>query len=143
MEEKFTANSEAVFKATPDQVWEALTDPALVKQWLFGTEMSVSEWKVGGQIRYKGSWEGKTYEDKGEIVGLEPGKILKATYWSSMSGMPDVPENYSLVTYKVEPAGNETKLTITQEGNPTEDSAHHSEGNWKMVLESMRKILEK
>jgi len=141
--EKFTAKSQATFKATPEKVWSALTDPLQVKQWLFGTDMSVTEWAVGGKITYKGEWEGKQYEDKGTILEIEPGKKLVSTYWSGLSGKADVPENYQKVSYELIPEGEGTKLVITQEGNETEESAKHSEGNWKMVLDGLKKVVEK
>ena len=143
MDQKFTAKSEAILNAPPAKVWEALTDPAMVKQWLFGTDMSVTAWEVGGKVSYKGEWEGKSYEDKGTILEIEPGKKLVSTYWSSFAGQPDEPENYQQVTYELESVEGGTKLTITQEGNKTEESAHHSEGNWNKVLKAMKQILEK
>lgn len=141
MSETFTAKAETIINAPAEKVWQVLTDPAMVRQWLFGTDMT-ADWKVGGQIKYKGVWEGKEYEDKGEILELDPGKKLVSTYWSGMSGLPDAPENYQKVIYELEPTGDGTKLTITQEGNKSEESAQHSEGNWKMVLASLKKIVE-
>jgi uncharacterized protein YndB with AHSA1/START domain len=143
MAEKFIAKSESIFKAPPEKIWEALTEPSLVKQWLFGTDMSVSSWEVGGKIQYKGVWEGKSYEDKGEILEIEPQKKLVSSYFSGLSGKEDIPENYQRVSYILEPVEGGTKLIITQEGNPTEASAKHSEGNWNMVLDSMKKVVEK
>lgn len=141
--ENFIAKSETIINASEEKVWEALTNPEMVKQWLFGTEMSVTEWKAGGRISYKGVWEGKPYEDKGEILEIEPGKKLVSSYWSNFSGLPDVPENYQKVSYLLEPAGDGTKLIIIQEGSKTEESAKHSEGNWNSVLQSMKQLLEK
>jgi uncharacterized protein YndB with AHSA1/START domain len=141
MSENLTAKSETVISASPAKVWEALTNPALVKLWLFGTDMT-ADWKIGGQIRYKGVWEGKEYEDKGEILELDPEKKLVSTYWSGMSGLPDAPENYQKVSYELAPVGDQTKLTITQTGNMTEESAKHSESNWDQVLGSLKKIAE-
>ncbi len=139
----YTALAESLIKAKPAKVWEALTDPQMVAQWLFGTKMSVDKWEVGGKISYKGVWEGKEYEDKGEILELKPGHLLVSSYWSGFSGLPDVPENYQKVTYKLEPMGEDTMVKIIQEGNKTEESAKHSEGNWNMVLGNMKKLLEK
>lgn len=138
----FIAKAETVIKATASEVWDALTNPAMIKQYLFGTEAS-SDWKVGSPITYKGVWEGKTYEDKGTIVRIEPEKVLETTYWSSMGGKEDVPENYNKVTYKLDREEDATKLTITQDNNPTEESAKHSEKNWHMVLDGLKKLLEK
>lgn len=139
----YTAKAEIVINAPAAKVWEALVDPSMVKQYLFGTEMSVSAWEVGGQIRYKGSWEGKSYEDKGEILQIIAQQKLVTNYWSSMGGTEDKPENYMKVSYDLAAEGNGTKLTITQENAPTQDSAEHSGENWKMVLDKMKEIVEK
>ena len=48
--------------ASTSKVWDALTKPELIKQYLFGTEVA-TDWQVGSPIRYRGVWEGKTYED--------------------------------------------------------------------------------
>ncbi|MBX4205063.1 MAG: SRPBCC domain-containing protein [Candidatus Doudnabacteria bacterium] len=141
MPENFIANAEKIINAPASKVWQALTDPAVVCQWLFGTEMT-ADWKVGGEIRYRGQWEGKAYEDKGTILELEPEQKIVSTYWSGFSGLPDIPENYQKVIYELIPEGDQTKLMITQEGNKTEDSAKHSETNWNMVLDSMKKLVE-
>ncbi len=94
----FTGTARTVIKAKADKVWDALTNPELIKQYLFGTEV-VSDWKVGSSIIYKGVWEGKPYEDKGTIKELIPNRLLSTTYWSSISSGEDKPENYLLVKY--------------------------------------------
>jgi uncharacterized protein YndB with AHSA1/START domain len=135
------ATASIVFNAPASRVWDALTDPAQVKQYLFGTEMSTT-WEVGGAITYKGVWQGKSYEDKGVIVQLEPRRLLVSTYWSPLSGTADLPENYKTVRYELSGEGGGTKLTITQDGNRTQEEADHSAGNWKTVLDGMKKLLE-
>jgi uncharacterized protein YndB with AHSA1/START domain len=136
------ARQSIVIRAPPGRVWKALTDPALVREYLFGTEVS-SDWKPGSPIRYRGVWEEKTYEDKGVVLRAEPGKLLETTYWSSMSGLADVPENYKMVRYDLTPEHGGTQLTVTQDNNTTEEERAHSEGNWRMVLEGLKKIVEK
>ena len=136
------ARQSIVIQAPPARVWKALTDPALIKEYLFGTQVS-SDWKAGSQIRYRGVWEGKSYEDKGIVLKAEPRKVLESTYWSSMSGLPDVPENYKLVRYELTPEQGGTRLTVTQDNNATEAERDHSERNWKMVLEGLKDLVEK
>jgi uncharacterized protein YndB with AHSA1/START domain len=72
-----------------------------------------------------------------------PEKFLETTYWSSMSGLPDLPENYKKVTYELTPENGATKLTLTQDNNSTEESKKHSEQNWEMVFDGLKKLLEK
>ena len=50
--------------APAKNVWEALINPAMIKQYFFGTDV-VSDWKVGNSIVWRGTWQGKEYEDKG------------------------------------------------------------------------------
>lgn len=137
-----TSKVEVVFKAPASRVWKALTDPAEVKQYLFGTNMVVKEWKVGSAILYKGLWEGKEYEDKGVILKYELEKLLVTSYWSGFSGKPDIPENYQIVSYILSPADGGTKLTITQDNVASEEGKKHSEDNWGMVLGGMKKLIE-
>jgi uncharacterized protein YndB with AHSA1/START domain len=109
---------------------------------LFGTE-AISDWKKGSSITFRGEWEGKSYEDKGTITDIEEGKFLRYTYWSSMSGKEDVPENYANVSYEVRSIdNNKTELTIVQDGNQSEQSRDHSESNWGTVLDNLKKMLE-
>jgi uncharacterized protein YndB with AHSA1/START domain len=79
----------------------------------------------------------------GTIVDLVPNRLLKSTYWSSFSGKPDTPENYATVAYKLSQNGNETTLTVTQDNNPSRESAEHSRENWNRVLAAMKDLLEK
>ena len=142
MKDTFTATAHVTIRAGAAKVWDALTNPKLIKQYLFGTDCR-SDWKVGSSITYTGTWEGKSYTDKGTILELVPNKVLKATYWSSFSGKPDAPENYNTVTYELSKKGGETMLTITQDNNPSRESADHSTENWKKVLATMKDLLEK
>ncbi len=141
MENNFTAKAEILIKASPAKIWRALTTPEIVKQYFFGTDV-VTNWKEGSPIVYKGEWQGKKYEDKGKIVQVEPEKLLVTTYWSSLSGRPDLPENYSTVIYELFSKGEGTELVVTQDNNLNEESRLHSEKNWKMVLEALKKLLE-
>jgi uncharacterized protein YndB with AHSA1/START domain len=141
MENTFTAEASIVINSSPAKVWDALINPEMVKQYLFGTNVQ-SDWKKGSPITYTGEWEGKKYEDKGTILEVEPEKYLLSTYWSSMSGTPDAPENYQKVGYTLTPEGEGTKLTITQENAKTQEAADHSNKNWEMVLGGLKKLME-
>lgn len=122
-------------------VWDALVNPGKIKKYLFGTE-TISEWKVGSRITYKGVWQGKEYKDGGTILQFVPEKIFQSTYWSSMSGTQDKPENYATVTYELAKQDKGTLLTLTQDNCKTEEQKKHSEENWGIVLEGLKKIVE-
>ncbi len=123
------------------RVWDAVTNPEQIKKYLFGTE-AVSDWKVGSSIKFTGVWEGKPYEDKGTILQIEKEKILKYNFWSNFSGEPDEPANYSNITYALSPENGGTLFTLIQDNFKSAEAREHSEKNWTMVFETMKKMLE-
>jgi uncharacterized protein YndB with AHSA1/START domain len=138
------ARAEKMINAS--SVWQALTTPKMIKKYFFGADAE-SDWKVGSQIQWHGEFKGKRYEDKGEILVSKPEKELSMSHWSALSGDADVPENYHVVTYHLEPDGQRTKVILTQ-GNltsgvkPTDvDERAEYEKNWMTVLENLDKIL--
>jgi uncharacterized protein YndB with AHSA1/START domain len=141
MKKPFIASASTTIDAPASRVWEAITNPEQIKKYLFDTDV-ISDWKVGSPIVYKGDWQGKPFEDKGQILEIEPGKRLVSTHWSPLSGVPDVPENYHKVTYQLMEKEGKTEVTILQDNNGSEEEKAHSEANWKVVLEGMKKLLE-
>ncbi len=141
MNKKFVATATTTIHAPVSKVWQSLVNPEIIKQYLFDTEV-ITDWKVGSPIIYKGEWQGKAFVDKGEILKIEPEKMLISTHWSPLSGVPDTPENYHAVTYTLAERGESTEVTITQDNNSTEEEKEHSEQNWKTVLANMKKLLE-
>ena len=140
MDSELIAKTSVTIHAPVEKVWDALTNPTLIKQYFFGTE-AVSDWKVGSPIIFRGAWEGKPYEDRGTILAFEKGKFLKYNYWSSFSGTEDIPANYANITYSLASDKNGTILTITQDHCKTAEARDHSEKNWGMVLDGLVKLL--
>src|ERR1700757_4206574 len=108
-------------KAPAANVWRALTDAAIVKQYFFGTNVR-TDWKKGSDIFWEGEWEGKSYQDKGKILDIDPGRYVKYSYWSSMGGTEDKPENYQNVSYDLAEKDGVTTLTIGQENIKSEEA---------------------
>ena len=128
--------------APVSKVWQALVDPALIKQYLFGTDAE-SDWKKGSSIIYNGVWQGKPYTDKGIIVEIIPEKLLHTTYYSPLSGKEDKPENYNNVITELKSGNDFTTVTISQDNIKDEAELKHMEQNWGTVLDGMKKLLEK
>ncbi|HEY1773324.1 MAG TPA: SRPBCC family protein [Gammaproteobacteria bacterium] len=127
--------------APANKVWDALTEPELIEKYFFGTKVE-TDWKPGSAVVFKGSYKGKSYQDKGEVLECVPNKRLVHTYWSSMAGEPDRPENYKTVSYELKPAADGTLLTLTQDHNASEDARQHSEQNWQQVLRRLKRVVE-
>jgi uncharacterized protein YndB with AHSA1/START domain len=125
-----------------DAVWKALVDPALIKQYMFGTDV-VSDWKIGGPIIWKGEWQGKHYKDKGVILKFEPPHLLRYSHFSPLTGRADRQENYHTVTIELAREGNTTGVTLTQDKNEDEADRVNSRQNWQMMLEGLKHLLEK
>ena len=142
MSKEFSVEKSILINADTTAVWDVIVNPILVKQYMFGTDMT-ADWKVGGRITYTGEWQGKAYEDGGFILEFDPEKVLKSTYWSSMSGTANTPENQMVITYLLEQKENGTLLRVIQDNNKSEEAKEHSGSNWQMILESMKKICEK
>lgn len=134
-------NTSMTINAPAAKVWEALTNPAVVKQYFFGTNV-ISDWKKGSPIIWEGEWEGKTYRDKGNILDIDPGKFVEYNYWSTMSGTEDKPEDYATISYSLSEKDGKTVLTVTQDNIKNEEAKGHSEQNWKSVFGKMKEMVE-
>lgn len=124
------------------KVWDALVNAETIRQYMFGANV-VSDWEEGHPIVWKGEWQGKVYEDKGVILRLVPERTIEYSHFSPLSGLPDAPENYHNVRISLAEKGIQTILSLSQDNNPTETSREHSEKNWTMMLESLKKLLER
>jgi uncharacterized protein YndB with AHSA1/START domain len=141
MNKTYIAQATVTINASADRVWEALTNPELIKQYLFGADV-ISDWKEGSPIMYKGIYQGKAYEDKGRVLKAEPKRLLLITHWSPLSGTADLPENYHQVRYELKSENGSTHLTITQDNNASQEEQEQNASFWKTVLEGMKKLLE-
>lgn len=127
--------------APPARVWTALTDPAEIEKYMFGSHV-VTDWQPGSPIVWKGEYEGTTYEDRGEILEFTPARRLKVTHFSPLSGQEDAPENYHTLTYELEAEGSMTRVALSQDKNPTEEAARHSRANWEKMLSGLKEVVE-
>ena len=143
MSRGFEAITSVVIDAPRATVWDTLTDPAKVKQYLHRTDMS-TDWTVGSPIIWRGEWKGHSYVDKGTVLACEPERLLRYTHWSPMGGTADAPENYHTVTYELADESGKTRLTLTQDNNATQAEADTmAENNWGPVLQSLKATAEK
>jgi len=122
-------------------VWDALVNPEKIKIYLFGTE-TISDWKPESEIIFQGEYQGQKYKDKGIIKELKANEIFSYTYWSGFSGMEDIAENYSLITFKMKIVNNKIILDVVQTGFADEKAYQHSSGAWNNILKQIKEICE-
>ena len=136
------ARASVTIDATPDAVWRALTDPATITQYYFGTTVT-TDWQPGSEITWAGEYEGTPYEDHGVILDVDPPRRLRHTHFSPSGGKPDLPENHHTLTYTLAAVGDGTEVTLEQDNNDTPEAAKHAAGNWQTMLNGLKAILEK
>lgn len=137
----YVATAQIEINASSDQVWRALTEPEQIEKYMFGSRVE-TDWAQGSPIVWKGEYEGTKYEDKGEIVEIEPERRLKMTHFSPLSGQEDVPENYHTLLYELEEHGGQTRVALSQDGNASQEEAEHSKSNWEKMLSGLKEVVE-
>jgi uncharacterized protein YndB with AHSA1/START domain len=120
-------------------VWAALTTPETIREYFFGSDVETN-WAPGSPIRWRGEFQGRRYEDHGEIRNIDPERSMTFTHFSSMSGKPDSPENYATVTYDLKEKGGRTDVKVTQKNCMGE--LEQTRKNWAMVLDGLKKTVE-
>ena len=135
------ATAETEIEAPRSKVWRALTDPAQIQKYMFGSRVE-TDWKPGSEITWKGEYEGKKYEDKGKILEVVQDRRLKVTHFSPLSGEEDAPENYHTLVYELTEDDGKTHVSLTQDNNSTEDAAEQSRANWEKMLSALKNVVE-
>ena len=128
--------------APTSKVWEALTDPDLMKKWMSETEIHIfTDWKVGNPFVIRGRLHGINFENWGTVLQFEPENTLHS-HLSSLSRLPDQLENYSILEFRSAPIHAETSLTLTASNFPTESIYKHFAFYWNVTLEILKRLIE-
>jgi len=135
------AHAETEISASPQQVWDAMTDPEAISTFMFGSKVE-TDWEEGSPITWSGEYDGRPFQDKGEILEVVENQRLRMTHFSPLSGEDDVPENHHTLDYRLEDRGASTRLTLDQDGNDSAEQAEQFAGNWQMMLDQLKKYVE-
>lgn len=141
MSDGYAIEQHVQIEATPAEVWAVLVTPSAIQQWL-GVK-AVSDWQVGSAIDFNFEYQGKTFDDKGKILALDPNQRFSYSYWSAFSGLPDQPENYSDITLSISPADHGVTLSLAHSKIATKTMYEHSEANWAETLALIKKMAER
>lgn len=137
--EKFIVKKKIEIKATPDEVWDALTNPEKTKKYFFKCKV-FSDWKKGSSITFKGKiFFIINFEMRGKILEIEPQKILKYNLKNSNSS------SESIVTDKLTFEKGTTTLTITDDVGQTEGAEKRfkkSNKGWDKILKGLKELVE-
>ncbi len=129
---------------SPEQVWDALVAPEQVKKIMYGSVIN-SSFRVGDPLEYVGpGQEGdQTVHVYGKVLEYEPYKVFGFTHYAGKSYVPDGDKYESRITYRLDPVGACTRLTLIHdrwvEGDP---SYENSDGAWWMILSNTKTLVE-
>ena len=137
----FNATAEIDTAAAPDRVWAALTKPEQIAGYMHGSQVETT-WEVGSPITWDGEYEGRAYQDKGEVLTYDEPRLLSVTHYSPMMGQPDEPENYHTVVYTLSETDTGTHLALTQDGCDDEEQAQQFSQNWQEMLDGLKTQVE-
>lgn len=126
-------------RTTPEKLWEALTQPETMRQYLFGAAI-LADWKKGGA--WKMAHGDGRVSDSGEVLEAEKPKriVLK---WRSEWTEELAAEGYSRCTMDIEPKGETVMLKITHEIERDNSKLIQSvSGGWPKILSGLKSLLE-
>lgn len=138
-------NKTVLIKATPMEVWQALTWPPMMKKWMSDLEIDINtDWEIHSAITIQGQEPTgkKGFTNNGIVLKFKPGHVLQYSHLSSLSDLADVPENYTLIEFKLAPDDNYTIVNLTLENFPTEAIYKHIDYYWTVTLDVLKQQLE-
>src|ERR1700712_4205386 len=107
---QYIVRKQVSLKASPAEVWDALTNPEKTKKYFFHCKV-YSNWQPGSPISFKGRiFLVKKIEMNGRILKAEPGKILQYRLENGSDN-----KTHSLVTDELDYADGQTTLSITDD----------------------------
>ena len=130
--------------APPRDVWRALTTPAVMAQWMAEPEMRLeidADWTMGSRIETRGVHH-VAFRNSGTVLRFEPERVLAYTHLSSLSRLPDTPENHAEIQFALTPAGDGTSVTLTLSRCPTKSIARHLDFYWRGTLGVLKQFVE-
>ena len=124
--------------ATPEKVFEALTDEKMSEQYWVGNRV-VSDWKIGAPFALKLKHGEK--DVTGKVLEFDPPRRLAYSFHAAHDGMEAEPP--SRVTFELEPQRNQVKLTVVHDTfEPGSKAFENVSRGWPLVLSSLKSYLE-
>jgi uncharacterized protein YndB with AHSA1/START domain/DNA-binding transcriptional ArsR family regulator len=131
---------EIYIKTTPERLWQALTDPALVQRYYFNSVIE-SDFQPGSPLIYRQADTGRL-DIEGEVVEADPPRRLVHTF--SVRWDPEIAADPpTRVTWEITPMGDACLLAVTHDGFASETQTYRqTQGGWPMILSGLKTLLE-
>lgn len=124
--------------ATPEQVWDALTNPAITEQYWSNTRVE-SDWQVGSTIYYRR--HGKMTHEQ-VVLHAEPRRMLRCSFYpvTTESLHRELP---SRLSFEITSVGRMTRLTLIHDGFDLHSPQYRPyQEFWPMLLSNLKTLLE-
>ncbi|MFC7524084.1 SRPBCC domain-containing protein [Parapedobacter sp. GCM10030251] len=131
-------------EAATSKVWQYLTVPEFMEQWMGEPEMHVNvhtDWKVSHPIRIAG-FHHVAFVNTGTVLQFGREKAIRYTHLSSLSRLANRPENHSVIGFKLLPNEGQTDLAVTVTNFPTEAIYRHLAFYWRSTVPLLKRIIE-
>lgn len=122
--------------AVPERVWQAITDPALTREYFYATDI-LSDWTVGA--RWTSESDGHVSLE-GEILEIEPPRRLVQSFHVTDED-PAADDPPSTVTWELTPLDRGTRLRLIHDGQG-EATMTYTEGGWEYILDGLKRVVE-
>lgn len=135
---------EFYINGTPEQIWDVLISPTGTKQVYYGSELR-STFEIGSPMEYVGPGVAgdETQHVSGTILEFEPNRVFSHTYKAGTAYGAEHANFESRLTYRLEPVGACTKLTLIHdrwaEGDPAYENT--AKGLW-VLLSTIKTLVE-
>jgi uncharacterized protein YndB with AHSA1/START domain len=129
---------EIYIRATPQQVWEAITDPEIRARYNFGAFID-SDWSQGSHFEMVAPNAGRPLGE-GEILEVDPPRRLVHSM-HALWGLDVETEGTSRVTWDIEPIADSCRVTVTHD-QLREGANEQLYGGWPMILSGLKTWLE-
>jgi uncharacterized protein YndB with AHSA1/START domain len=128
-------------RATPQQIWDAITKPEFTANYFFGSRVDTNG-KTGSPIRHYAP-DGKTLWGDDTILESNPPRRL-VHGWRSLYNSELAAEPASRVTWEIDPQpAGITKLTVIHDQlEESPKTAANVSGGWMFVISGLKTLLE-
>ncbi|MGH7912832.1 MAG: ArsR/SmtB family transcription factor [Candidatus Dormibacteraceae bacterium] len=127
-------------RATQEQVWDAITNPAVVVRFFHGAQIE-STYQQGASIRSLSPDRSRVWGEN-TILEIDPPRRLVQT-WRSLYDPELAAEPESRVTWEVDPVeGGYARLTLTHDQLDASPKTAASVRGWSYILSNLKTLLE-
>lgn len=139
-------------KTTPERLWQALTDPVFSQRYL--GHAVVTDWQVGSTYTWQDDGLAIVHPEQ-VVLEYEPYRRLAITFHTFVPEIATIKgigedtiataaaEPRSKVTFELEPAQDQVKLTVIHDGFPADSTVRGLiSGGWPWKLSNLKSGLE-